>query len=59
MYHNFHSSVERHLDCLHFLGIVNKAAISIVKQASIEWEVKYFETVTRSALSDSRGRIYF
>lgn len=58
-YHNFHSSVERHLDRFHFLGVVNKGSISIDEQVSTEWDGKSFESVPRSTLGGSHGRFTF
>lgn len=38
MYHisAIHSSIEGHLDCFHFLGIVNRVAMNVSEQVSLE-----------------------
>ena len=38
-----YSSVDRHLDCFHFLNFVNKAAINMDEQLSLWFVIKSFD----------------
>lgn len=50
MYHIFiiHSLTEGHLGRFHFLTIVNRSAINMVEQVSVEQEVEFFDLTPRS-----------
>lgn len=45
------SSIEGHLGCFHFLGIVNSVGMNIFEQISGEKDVKFFGNIRRNAIA--------
>jgi len=48
-----HSLLEGHLDCLYVLATVNRTAINIDEQGSVEHDKKSFAHLTRSYIVGS------
>lgn len=53
MYHVciIHAYVKGHLGCLHFLTIVNGAAMNMDEKVSVEYDVKSFGHTPRSSMT--------
>lgn len=61
MYHVFitHVFVEDYLGCFHFLAFVNRMAMNIPEQVSVEWDVRSFGYVPRSGIADHMVDLFF
>lgn len=53
IYHlsTIHLSVEGHLGCSNFLAIVNRAAMNLIKQVCVEYDVESLRQMPRSDLA--------
>lgn len=55
MYHIFifHLSVYGHLGCLHFVVILNRATVNMIKKGSLGKDVAFFVCMSRRSISMS------
>lgn len=51
-----HFSLVEHVGCFNFLAIVNRAAMSMAKQGSVDKDVEPFEHMPRSSRAVSSNR---